>query len=1237
MSTLALTFVHQVGVQATANHARLQHMQSDYLAQSAANHAMWRLLNDPGFAPAPGQYAMHAMAGGRYGYKVRKPGATTMATIATVGTREDAAAQQSYVPYIIPSNIIATYGRAAAPLPEYRRIVGAGFSDPADTLSVGATAAYWVDVEGCPLRRELILAAINDLGMITMAVWDGADWGNATTLGANGDRNFKCFDIAYESQSGRALAVGRHDATTTAYFNIWDGTSWIHPTSQPAFDIAGGAIRTVTMASCPGNDHILIATVSWNNVLELFYWNGTTFTNLGIIETSMDSDDFGAIQLVYERQSGDALLIWASRGNVRYRIWDGVDLGPEAIVPQFTDDVFFLRAAGDPNSDQLMVVGVDKFYDITVALWDGDNWVDGREIETGAANNLYSSLDVTWEATGQDAVAAWAPWGQTYVRAFSWTKDTALSAGTIHTGPDLQQQPWLVELQPVSQSEKIVLLGMTNTEVLRYSLWTGDQFKGDPAIVLASDITVQNDRAFDLAEADVPITGGTGTGSLTSNQPPVVDAGPDQTLAWPSYHIQLDGSASDDGLPTPPGAVTTQWSLVSGPPAVGFGDASDMDTMAKIEAEGTYVFRLTADDGELTAHDDVTISIVTPQILMAYGSEHFYIDMAGGITAITPQSSPKYKQFDGTTWSANALVTDIDPRVTEWMALEAASTRREMVMGTLQSDNSLHLAVWDGTAWGHPLQFSSAADGVSKCYDIAYESQSGDAVVVGRHGIASTLWYTIWNGTSWVHDPPIAAINVNGDVIDLVVAASNPLNNEILVAVIDGSQDLRLYKWDGNGFSHLGLLTDVANTKEDGTVSIVYEQQSGHALIIYSVGNTTAAQYRMWDGISLSPQYSLPDFGETVRIIRAAADPSSDTIFMAALDARNYIHAAVWDGNNWIDHRQVETAATAATRRCFDVAWMPAGSGVLFGWGAIGRNTLSYLHWPKNTVLADATVRTGPDFNNTIQLLRLLPLRAYGSILAVGVNEINGAYYTLWNGAGFSPDPGGFLAIMQNDAIPQFDLAESVVATGGGGSIDAAPPTPDPMTWASPPAAVDSSSITMTATTASDASGVQYYFECTTGGCHDSGWQTGATYVDSGLTSGTSYVYRVKARDTSDNQNETGWSIEAKASTTSSAMYVADIAMAYRSSSKKYYAQATVRIKSAGGADLEGAVVSGEWSGAVSSTSMGVTDANGQVLLESPLIKSGLTATFTVSGVVKTGYVYTQGMNVETSDSITMP
>jgi hypothetical protein len=221
----------------------------------------------------------------------------------------------------------------------------------------------------------------------------------------------------------------------------------------------------------------------------------------------------------------------------------------------------------------------------------------------------------------------------------------------------------------------------------------------------------------------------------------------------------------------------------------------------------------------------------------------------------------------------------------------------------------------------------------------------------------------------------------------------------------------------------------------------------------------------------------------------------------------------------------------------------------------------------------------------------------------------------------------------------EYTYIDQVEISGGTGEPDTTPPTPDPLTWATLPHATGSTSISMTATTATDPSGVEYYFECTAGGGHDSVWQDTPTYEDNGLNPDTQYTYRVKARDKSVNHNETGFSSEASATTDpvgSNVMYVNDIAMSTIKLGSGYAGVAVVWIKDTGGADVDGATVYGTWSGSVSDTVQGTTGPDGKVTFQSAKIKGGGTYTFTVDNVVKTGYTYDPGLNVETSDTISI-
>jgi len=98
-----------------------------------------------------------------------------------------------------------------------------------------------------------------------------------------------------------------------------------------------------------------------------------------------------------------------------------------------------------------------------------------------------------------------------------------------------------------------------------------------------------------------------GTATTEGNHAPSVNAGTDQTI----MHLEtadLSGTVSDDGLPVSE-TVTVAWSVVSGPGIVTFGDDSSAETTADFSLVGTYVLRLSADDSELQAYDEVTINV----------------------------------------------------------------------------------------------------------------------------------------------------------------------------------------------------------------------------------------------------------------------------------------------------------------------------------------------------------------------------------------------------------------------------------------------------------------------------------------------------------------------------------------------------------------------------------------------------------------------------------------------------
>ena len=114
--------------------------------------------------------------------------------------------------------------------------------------------------------------------------------------------------------------------------------------------------------------------------------------------------------------------------------------------------------------------------------------------------------------------------------------------------------------------------------------------------------------------------------------------------------------------------------------------------------------------------------------------------------------------------------------------------------------------------------------------------------------------------------------------------------------------------------------------------------------------------------------------------------------------------------------------------------------------------------------------------------------------------------------------------VTTRDNSPNLNTGAYSTVQPGTTQVDTTPPTPNPSTWALFPYATSTTSISMMANTASDPSGVQYYFHCLTAGGHDSGWQASPTYQDTGLSPNVTYSYEVVTRDLSLNMNSGSYS-----------------------------------------------------------------------------------------------------------------
>ena len=141
----------------------------------------------------------------------------------------------------------------------------------------------------------------------------------------------------------------------------------------------------------------------------------------------------------------------------------------------------------------------------------------------------------------------------------------------------------------------------------------------------------------------------------------------------------IGGTVTDDGLP----AVTTlAWSQVSGPGPAVFADSSSASTTVNFPVAGTYVLRLTANDGAIASYAELTSTVAT--------SVTSFASWASGITDPTKRGPSDDADGDSIV-NLLEFALGLDPNVSTSAGLPSAAINGTKFLSSLsgvQAQNS---------------------------------------------------------------------------------------------------------------------------------------------------------------------------------------------------------------------------------------------------------------------------------------------------------------------------------------------------------------------------------------------------------------------------------------------------------------------------------------------------------------------------------------------------------------------
>ncbi len=434
-------------------------------------------------------------------------------------------------------------------------------------------------------------------------------------ISTNGVVNFLAADSTFSNTS-----IPSTSTPNAAIYALWDDLY---------VDSGTGSVRTQVVGTAPNRSFV----IEWRAVR--FYASSTPLIGFEVV---LSENGQLVLQYVTLGSSGLAqgnsatIGIENSSGTValQYSYNQAVLSDGQAIV--------FVPPNGTPPANTAPVVNAGPDQTITLPAIAS---LTGTATDDGLPNPP-ATLTTTWSVVSGTGTVTFAnpallATSATFSAAGIYTlrltaSDSALSASddvviTVSSSPPVNQPP-VVNAGPdqaITLPAQASLTGMASDDGLPNppatltTTWSvvsgpGTVAFANPALLATTAIfSAAGSYTLRLTASDSALSASddiviTVSSAPPVNQPPVVNAGQDQTITLPAT-ASLSGTATDDGLPSPPATVTTTWSKVSGPGTVTFGNASAAATTATFSTSGSYTLRLTASDSALSASDDVAVTV----------------------------------------------------------------------------------------------------------------------------------------------------------------------------------------------------------------------------------------------------------------------------------------------------------------------------------------------------------------------------------------------------------------------------------------------------------------------------------------------------------------------------------------------------------------------------------------------------------------------------------------------------
>jgi hypothetical protein len=290
-----------------------------------------------------------------------------------------------------------------------------------------------------------------------------------------------------------------------------------------------------------------------------------------------------------------------------------------------------------------------------------------------------------------------------------------------------------------------------------------------------------------------------------------------------------------------------------------------------------------------------------------------------GRDSATTLNTPKMLTWDNPVWSSQSELPSAGSPVRQVRSAVSprADRSEEKIVVTLSDDGYLDAYVFNGTSWSVTNNlgrvWTTAPSDARRPFDVAYESQSGDALLVYGTtvaGGANDLAYRTWTresgwGPEQYYDD---AGHPSKVTVTFVVLASDLNSDRIGMAYIENTNnDANAVVWNGSSWSSFTEITGTVAIATEECIAVASESVSGAFMAVAGEG-----QFIKWSRFTTSwSSVGVFDInsGVTSAMNWLKLSSSQDNrLMLTSVDAASDLCTALWDGNS-LGNRQWSTAS----------------------------------------------------------------------------------------------------------------------------------------------------------------------------------------------------------------------------------------------------------------------------------------------------------------------------------------